>query len=342
MQLRPQQLTANLKSNIAPVYVVGGDETLLVLEAADAIRAAAKQAGYSERVVMEAETGFDWKQLGAEAASMSLFAEQRILDLRLPTGKPGTEGSKAISEYCKNPPPDTLLLVTCGKLEAASRKAKWFKALESAGAAVVAWPIAGNEVQRWLAERMRGFGLNTSREAVQALAERVEGNLLAAAQEVDKLLLLNGPGDVDVQAVLDAVSDSSRFDIFDLVDAALSGSVSQVEKTLQGLRAEGTEPVLLLWALNRELRQLHSVVQRAASSGSVERAMDEMKVWKNRRQPIGRAAGRLRPAQLRRMLQHSAQVDRVIKGQQAGRVWDELLQLSLTLASGKPVVALAV
>ena len=256
MKLRFEQLSEHLQQGLRPIYLLSGDEPLQLGEAADAIRAQARAQGFAEREVMHVEAGFDWNALAAASDTLSLFAEQRLIDLRLPSGKPGKEGGAALAEYAANPPQDTVLLITSGKLDKNAAKAKWYKALDSAGVTLQVWPVEANQLPRWVGQRMRARGLSASPEAAQLLAERVEGNLLAAAQEIEKLLLLYGESSVDAEMVEQGVADSARYDIFELVDTALLGDAPRVARIMEGLHGEGVEPILILWALVREIRAL--------------------------------------------------------------------------------------
>ncbi len=332
MQLRPEQLEAHLKKTLAPVYFISGDETLLVTEAADAIRAAARSQGYTDREVLNVDSGFDWNQLLAAGNNLSLFAERRILEVRLPSGKPGDAGGKALRAYVERPPEDTLLMVIAGKLEAAARKSKWVQALEGAGVGITLWPVDAQRLPAWIQQRMQSRGLQPDREAVALLAERVEGNLLACAQEIEKLLLLRGPGPVAADAVQAAVADSARFDVFGLVDSALLGEVARSQRMLAGLRGEGVEPVLILWALAREIRNLTGMAREVAKGVSPNQVLARFRVWESRKKPVAAALGRLRLAHWQQLVQQAAALDRIIKGQAPGNPWDELVQLTLRMA----------
>ncbi|HKJ76840.1 MAG TPA: DNA polymerase III subunit delta, partial [Gammaproteobacteria bacterium] len=313
-----------------------GDEPLQVTEAADAIRAAAREAGHGERQVFHVESGFDWDQLAAAADNLSLFAERRLLELRMPTGKPGDAGSKALTAYAANAPEDTVLLITAGRLDKRQQQSKWFKALESAGVVVQVWPVDAKALPGWVAERMRSRGLQPNQEAARLLAEKVEGNLLAAAQEVEKLALLYGEAEVDEAAVAAAVSDSSRYDVFELVDTALSGDAARVVRVVDGLRGEGTEPTLVLWALGREVRALAAMAAEVAGGAGPDAVMGKHQVWSRRKGPVGAALKRAGPNRWRGLLQRAARADRIIKGAEWGNAWEELLQLALLMAGARP------
>ena len=336
MQLKPEQLDAHLRKQLAPIYFISGDEPLRVMEAADAVRAAARRQGYDERDVLMVQAGFDWDSLMSEAGNLSLFSQRRVIDLRLPGGKPGADGSKALRAYAESPPDDTLLLVTAGKLEPAARKGKWVQALDKAGVVVFVWPLKGQEFNAWVAQRMRQRGLQPTAEAVTLLADRVEGNLLACMQEIEKLYLLQGEGEVDAGAILALVADNARYDVFGLVDSALAGEAARSIRMLQGLRAAGIAPQIVLWALSREIRQLAAMTAVLASGQPVQAVMTRYRIWPaERKSMVAAALQRLSVTQCNTLLQHCARVDRVSKGQAAGNAWDELLQLTLNLAGNQ-------
>ncbi|MDX1443988.1 MAG: DNA polymerase III subunit delta [Gammaproteobacteria bacterium] len=335
MKLYPEKLPAHLASGkLAPIYVLAGDEPLQVGEAADAVRAAAKEQGYLSREVFFAERGFDWQGLAAAGDSMSLFAEKRILELRLPTGKPGDAGAKALADLAARPPEDTILIVVAGRIE---RAPKWKTALEKAGVLVEFWPVDAAKLPGWIMQRMQAAGLAADREAAQLLADRVEGNLLAAAQEIDKLALLLQGQKASSEAIRQAVADSARFDVFQLVDAALTGDANRALRVLTGLQGEGLEPVLVTWALAREIRSLADMAYQLASGAPRNAVLG--KVWPKKRQPVvERALQRLDVRQLEKLLLEAALVDRCVKGVGPGQPWPRLERLVAALA-GKPLVA---
>ncbi|NOR41073.1 MAG: DNA polymerase III subunit delta [Gammaproteobacteria bacterium] len=332
MQLKPEQVESQANKKLAPVYFISGDEPLRVMEAADAVRAAAREQGYLEREVLTVQKGFDWDSLASEAGNLSLFSQQRVIDLRLPGGKPGVEGSKALCAWAEHPPEDTLLLITAGKLEPAARKSKWVQALDKAGVVVFVWPLTGQEFRDWVQARMRQRGLEPTPEAITLLADRVEGNLLACMQEIDKLYLLQDGGSVDAAAILSMVADNARFDVYALVDSALSGDAGRSVRIMNGLQAEGVAPPVVLWALAREIRQLAAMAAAVAGGQGIPQVLAQYHVWTNRKAIVGAALKRLQPGKCNAMLQQCAYLDRVCKGRAAGNTWDELLQLSLKLA----------
>lgn len=340
MQLRIDQLEARLRRGPDPIYVVTGDEPLQHAEAADAIRAAARADGVSAREVLDAGGDFDWSRLTETADSLSLFAERRLVDLRLPGGKPGREGGQALAAWAERPPDDTVLLVTLPKLDQQARKAKWFTALERAGVVVTVWPIDADRLPQWLERRMRAQGLQPTPEAVSLLAARVEGNLLAAAQEIEKLSLLGGAATVDAERVAEAVADSSRWSVFDLGDALLAGDAARVARIVAGLRGEGTPEAVVIWAFQREIALLASAAARVAEGMPANRAAEAVGVWQRRRQPFTRALGRHDAAGWQRLAVRAARLERLAKGGARGSFWDELVESAL-LAAGAGTTPLA-
>ena len=256
MKIRPEQLQSHLSKQLLPVYVISGDEPLLAQESTDAVRLAARNQGFSGREVFHGEGKFDWGQLHNEANALSLFAEKKIIEVRISNGKPGDKGSKAICELCANPSPDNLLLVILPKLERSAQNSKWMKALESAGAHIQVWPVTGDQLPRWIKQRLLESNITANQQAVEILAERVEGNLLAAVQEIEKLKLLATNGKVDAIMMSSVVADSARYNLFEFVDKVLAGDAQSAARSMRGLHSEGTDAIPLLWAITRELRIL--------------------------------------------------------------------------------------
>ena len=335
MKLRPDQLSANLSRSLMPVYLISGDEPLQLGEAADAVRTEARRQGFSDRVVMDQGASFDWNELAAVASEISLFAERRVIDLRLSSSKIGKEGSSAVAAYCDNPPADDLLLITCPKLEKAQTNAKWVKAIERIGALVQVWPVEPVQLPRWIEQRLRSRGLTPDREVAAILAERVEGNLLAAAQEVEKLLLLNGPGPLGVEQMLAAVADSARFDVFGLVDAALQGNIARVTRMLEGLQGEGLAPPVVLWALAREIRMLASIRYAIDQGMSGEQILAKHRIWDKRKPLVKKGLQRFPLRVWRQLLLECSRTDRIIKGQERGDPWQALTRIATRMAGAR-------
>jgi DNA polymerase-3 subunit delta len=333
MRVKPEGLDRHLCKPLAPVYVVTGPEPLLVQEVGDRLRKAALEQGFTERERLEVDARFDWTALAFLADSPSLFATRRLIELRMDGAKPGDEGGRALRRYCDAPPPDTVLLVLLGQLERSAQNSKWFQTLERAGVWIQTWSVETHQLPAWIDARMRARGLVPDRDAVALLADRVEGNLLAAAQEVDRLALTLGGGEVDAPTVVAAVSDNARYDVFDLTDAALAGlDGARLLRILTTLRREGVEPVLVVWAFAREIRTLCALSKDAERGMAIEAVLTRNRVWE-RRKPIFRKALRRANSDLwRRLLVQCAELDRLVKGQRTGSVWNELLQLSMDMA----------
>jgi DNA polymerase-3 subunit delta len=334
MRLRAHELEPHLQQQLAPVYVLSGDEPLQLGESADAVRAAARARDFLTREVLEAEARFDWDRLGAEADALSLFAEKRVIDLRIPSGKPGREGGAALCEYCARPPADTLLLVSLPKLDRTRLNSKWCKALEQLGVLIQIWPIEGDRLTPWLEQRMRALGLAPEHGVAALLADRVEGNLLAARQEIEKLLLIHGPGVISVEQLTQSVSDSARFDVFDLVDSALAGEARRCVRILTGLRQEGIAAPVVLWALSREFRLLAGIATTVDAGASIDQALAQAKVWEKRKGLLRQGLSRLRPAHLNRLLVLCQESDAAIKGANDRDPW-LLLEYILLACAGK-------
>jgi DNA polymerase-3 subunit delta len=331
MRVSPQDLQAKLGKQLAPVYIVYGEETLLAEEACSSIRAAARAEGFDDRELMVVERGFDWDRLNQAGESLSLFSQKRFLELRIPGSKPGDQGSKAMVRYCENIPEDTLLLVWCGKLDRAQLNSKWFKALESTGVGVGVQPVAMQQLPQWIAQRLKKQGLEPGPGVAELLAYRYEGNLLAAAQETEKLALLFD-GSVTVEQIQAGVGDDARFDVFGFVDTCLAGNGPAAVRALQGLRSEGIAPSMVLWAMTREIRLLEQCATGIASGEGESQVFSHFRIWQ-KKQPLFRAALRRgRPARWRALLQAAARADRVIKGRAPGTEWQALQALGLGLA----------
>ena len=329
MRFKPEQLDSALQKSLQPIYLVSGDEPLQLGEAADAIRVAARRAGYNVREVISIDQGNEWPQLAVEADSLSIFAEKKLIDLRLPSGKPGSEGSKALLVYCQHLPADTVLLITAGKFDAASQKAQWFQAIDNAGVVVQVWPLQGQELLNWLQRRAERKGMRLDIDAAKSLASRIEGNLLAAAQEIEKLFILHGQTKIDKAMIEDAVADSARFDVFKLTDAVLAGKINRAIKVLNGLKAEGVAAPVVLWALSREVRVLFNVKTDLNRGGQPESVFKKHRIWDKRKQLMREAFQRLTLSQMQALLRLSAKADRQIKGQMAGDGWDTLFEICL-------------
>lgn len=327
-----EQLTRHLEAGLKPLYVVTGDALLLAIEAADSIRSAARKAGYSERETFVVEQYFKWAELRNSAQSMSLFAERKVMDIRIASGKPGIEGAQALQDHVENLSPDILTLISLPKLDKTTQNSKWYSALQKHAVVVQADDISRNALPNWLAGRLKRQGQSAEPATMEFLADRSEGNLLAAYQEVQKLALLYPAGMLSFDQVKDAVMDVARYDISKLSEAMLSGNAERYARILEGLRAEGTATVLVLWAVSEDIRKLGKVLQAMQRGSNVNSAMREARIWGANLNLIEHAARRFKLVQIERAMLQAARLDKTIKGLRTGDVWDELLQLGLRFA----------
>lgn len=321
--------------HLAPVYLLAGAE-LLVLEAADALRGQAKKLGYSEREVLEAGQHFDWNDLARAGASMSLFASRRLIDLRLPTGRPGAEGAKAINAFCADPPPDVTLLITA--MEWSNKHdGAWSKKLDSTGTMVVFNAPKPNEWGAWIGARLASRGLSATPDAVALLAERVEGNLLAAAQEIDKLAVLHGQGRIDAAEMETLVADSARYDVFKLTDAAFVGDGARALRILAGLHSEGDELLALMGWLVNQLQ----LALRLANANDLASQVRVEHLWPAREQLFRKALRRAPREHWLQCLARASRIDRMVKGRETGNPWQEAERLIAAIAEPRAAKALA-
>ena len=335
MQVRPEQLTRELAKGLARCYLITGEEPLLQQECGDAIRQVARAKGCTEREVIDiGPKGEQWQTLLQSAGALSLFADKKLIEVRLPSGKPGAEGSKALQEYLQLESDDVLLIIA-GKIDRQSQRAKWYTALDQCGVVVTLWPIRPSELPQWLHQRLAAAGLKADRDALEMIAERVEGNLLAAAQEVEKLKLLANTQHVTVSTVLEAVADSARYNPFSLVDTALSGDARGAVRSLRGLEAEGNAPPTVLWAVAREARLLLLLDEQCRGGMALNQAMQQQGVWKNRMGLVQAALKRHDSDSLGRLQSLAFNTDAAIKGLHRDQPWDLLEQLVVHMALGR-------
>lgn len=332
MKLAIDDLPRHLSKGLQPLYVIHGAAMLLAIEAADAIRVAARNDGYDEREVLIADTGFKWEALRNSGQSLSLFSAKKILDLRIPTGKPGVEGALALQEYCQKLSTDTVTLISLPRLDGSTMKGKWFSTLAEQGVVIAADELALNELPLWISTRLTRQNQSADADTLAFLAQRVEGNLLAAFQEIQKLALLFPAGHLSFEQVKDAVMDVARYDVFKLSEAMLAGDAARFAHILEGLRAEGTATVLILWALAEDIRTLAKVSRAMQHSGNLANALRDARVWGVKQKLVERAVRRFSPAFAERALCQAAQIDKLVKGLRSGDVWDELMQLGVRCA----------
>ncbi len=336
MQLRFDSLDAHLEKTLAPLYVITSDEHLLALEAADKIRSVAKAQGFFEREILTVERSFKWGALLAANQSQSLFGDKKLIDLRIPTGKPGKDGGAALQEYVANLSPDNLTLITLPKLDWATQKAAWVASLQQAAVYIDIPLVERAQLPGWISQRLARQGQSVERQSLDFIADRVEGNLLAAHQEIQKLALLHPPGALSFELIHDAVLNVARYDVFKLNEAMLKGDVARLVRMLDGLKGEGEALPLVLWAMAEELRTLLKLKSGVTQGRPLGVMLKEFRIWGPREKLMEPALRRVSLATLQTALQEAAQVDKMVKGLRAkafaGDAWDALLQLGLRVA----------
>ncbi len=338
MQLRADALDAHLAKSLAPLYVITSDEHLLALEAADKIRRTARAQGFSERDVLTVERSFKWGELTAANQSQSLFGDRKLIELRMPTGKPGKLGGQALQEYVTDLNPDNVTLITLPKLDWATQKAAWVAALQQAGVYIEIPLVERAQLPAWIGSRLAAQDQSTDRQGLDFIADRVEGNLLAAHQEIQKLALLYPKGKLSFEQIQDAVLNVARYDVFKLNEAMLAGDTARLARMVEGLKGEGEALPLILWTVSEEIRTLLKLKSGMAQGRPVGALLKEYRIWGPRERLMEPALRRLQQSTLEAALQDAAQIDKMVKGlrakQFAGDAWDALLQLSMRVARG--------
>ena len=334
MQISADHLATHLERDLRPLYILTGDEPLGLKESVDALRHAARRQGYDERLSFTAERHFDWKQLKASGQSISLFASRRLMEIHIPSGKPGTDGGKALQELAAALPPDTVTLITLPKLDKTGTGSAWFGALEKSGVVVPLNTVEIERLPRWIGQRLQAQGQQADEATLEFLANQVEGNLLAAHQEIQKLGLLYPAGPLDPEAVREAVLNVSRYDVFQLGDALLAGDVARTAKILDGLEAEGAQPLALLGVLAWLLRGVTRVKQAESRGENLANAMQQAKIWGDRQNQVRRMLARISLRQMQAAMLKMAEIDRICKGIAPGKPWLELSRLCTGLARG--------
>lgn len=333
MRLRGPEQLAKQCQNLAPVYLISGDETLLQQESCDLIRQQCKAQGFNERQVFHPQVNADWGEILAAANSLSLFAERQLIEIRLAAGKVNEVGKKALIELVQTPNPDNVLLITSPKLEGASNKSVWLKAIEQHGVFLPIWPLDAKQLPNWLQQRLAQQGLSADAEALQLIADRVEGNLLAAQQEVDKLALIANDSHIGIELVLEAVADSSRYSVFNLLDYCLSGDVPHALKVLHGLRGEGNEPLSILWLLVRDIRRLYQIQTAVDNGQHIDTVLQKNGVFRQQQPVFKQALRRVSKPRLTQLLSLGQTADQACKGMHASNPWVLLEQIILSLGA---------
>ena len=340
MQLRIEQLATHLARGLQPVYTLHGDEPLLAQEAGDAIRAAARTAGYVERKVFTVGAHFDWSGLLGAAQAMSLFAERQLIEIRIPGGKPGKDGSEALQRYCQHLSDDVLTIVHLPKLDRPQQQSAWFTALDQAGVSLQVLPVERAALPTWIAQRLAAQGQRVAegeagRQTLAFFADRIEGNLLAAHQELQKLALLYPAGELGFDQVEAAVLNVARYDVFKLGEAVLAGQTARVLRMLDGLRAEGEAAVLVHWSLAEDIRALKRVKDSLSLGKSLPLAFNENRVWGVKQRLYERVLPLLAEHQLAHLVEAASTCDGIVKGLKHPQwpldPWDALRRLALLL-----------
>lgn len=338
MKIWASNLNSKLKQALSSLYLVTGDEPLQIAESSDSIRQLARKQGFTERDILHVESGFDWQQLVSTIRNMSIFSDKKLVELRMQSGKPGVEGSKVIAQLAEKIPKDVILIIITGKLEASSFNTKWAKAVDQYGIIVQATKIDAEKLPQWIAHRLQAKGIIADKSVVKLMAERVEGNMLAAAQEIEKLLLLYGAGKISFSQAETSIVNSSRFDVYLLTDAAMSGYPKRVINILNNIRHEGIDPVLILWALTREIRQLMQMKLALNRGEHISVVSQKFRVWDKRKPLVNKCLGQHHANDFKQMLQKCFEIDCINKGAASGDAWNLLLGLCMQLTGIRSVV----
>ena len=333
MRLRPDQLNNHLqKTNLAPIYFVSGDEPLQKLECIDQLRMTARSQGYEERLVFNVDKSFDWNSINDASANLSLFASRRIIELRMASPKPGKECGKVLLDYAEQLNEDNLLIISSDKLDKSAQNNKWVKAIEKIGVLIQAWPVSPAQLPGWIQNRLLSKQKRITLDAARLITLRVEGNLLAAQQEIDKLILLIEKDDIDTEDVIAAVADSSRYDVFDLIDSAYLGNTNRTLHMLQGLKNEGTEPMALFGAWMWEFRRLCSISHQYESGTNLESLFKSYRIWDQKKRSMNAVLQRHSSKSFDKLLKYCATIDRTLKSSRREQAWDQFDTLLLAIA----------
>lgn len=340
MKLRLDQLKSHLAKGPenSSVYMVSGDEPLVVQEACDLIRQAFNKSGFSEREIHHADKGFNWDEVLFSANSLSLFAEKKLIEIRM-SGNPGEAGAKALNEFLEAPSDETAIMVVTGKIDANAQKRKWFLGLEKQIIWIQIWPVERKDLPGWVGNRLKSAGLSADKDVIGLLCDRTEGNLLAAAQEIERLKLVAPEGQLTIDKMMDDVADSTRYDVFKLIDTALSGNSVRTVKMLRGLQSQGVDSLALLGLVARELRALGTMSAKVSKGQSVDAVMKSNRVWFNRKNVVGKALRSHSCGEFISLLERLTLIDQMVKGQKSGNAWDELADIFLSVSGQSPNLA---
>lgn len=334
MQLRTEQLPDEIeRKGLSPVYLISGDEPLQLNEATDLIRLKAREQGVEERIVLDVATGFDWNRLIEESASMSLFASTRLIELRMGSSKPGRDGGKVLTKYAEQLASNNILLITSDRLDKRTQQSKWYKSLNKVGVTIQIWPIDVTRLPGWIRQRVQKYNKHITDDAAQLIADRVEGNLLAASQEIDKLCLLIDNNEITADDVISAVTDSARYDVFELIECAYANETKRLMRMLNGLKSEGMEPMAIYGALMWDYRRLCSMAYHFNNGLTLDKLFAEYRIWDNKRkQAIKSILNRHNVKKLHALLRQANYLDRKIKSAEKHTAWDAMLTLLLAFS----------
>ena len=333
MEVYLQQLPQYLKRSLAPVYLLSGDEYLLIDESLLLIREQAQKQGFSSRISFTVDKNFDWQTLAGEFNNLSLFSDKQIIELRIGNAKFGDLGSKILQNYAANPSSDKLLIVIADKLDAASKKLLWYKSINDVGVCVNIWKLDRKQFSYWVTNKLKDCNLILDDEGIKLLLDHVEGNLLAASQEIEKLRILYGERKISIAELISAITEITDFNVYDLVENALCGDIGKVLRILQHLKYEGFEPAIMLWAITRELRNLIAILLKMESGEDLEQILQRQRTRPTQKIAIQKIIQRKKLLDLERILASAAQLDFIIKGAIAGDVWLEIEKILFAIAS---------
>jgi len=333
MRLRPDQLETHLqRKGMAPIYFVSGDEPLQKLECIDQIRLTGRSQGFDERLVFDVDKSFDWNSIYQATCNLSLFSNRRIIELRMAAPKPGKEGGCILLEYAAELNDDNLLIISSDKMDKGTQNTKWLKAIDKVGILIQVWPINPEQLPGWIQSRVQTKQKRITLDAARLIAQRVEGNLLAARQEIEKLILLIDKDSIDTEDVINAVADSSRYDVFDMIESAFLGNTDRTLVMLQGLRNEGTEPLALFGALMWEFRRLYSIAHQHESGMNLETLFNSHRIWDQKKRPMNAVLKRHSCKSFDKLLAYCATIDKTLKSSQKTQAWDQFNILLLAIA----------
>ncbi len=338
MQAQLPQFENSLNQPIKAAYVFSGEEPLLLMEALDCLRTAAKKQGFDEKIIFDITNDFDWSRLAQETQAMSLFSDKKLIVLNIPNGKPGKVGSKSISDYCASPIEDIVLILACGKVDFRGGKPPaWYKKIDDLGMSVRLWPVKREQLPAWIKQRTIKLGLNLTPAAMAVLVDRTDGNLLATAQELEKLTLLSLDAEVDEETIIKSISDNSHYSIYECIDATLAGKAGLVIKMIHSLEAEHFPEAIVIWALINDLQKLEQLAWFKRTSGLNNAVFMKHQIWKNRQALVTQALNKHNYAFWAACVSYCAKLEKGLKGRQvSAKPYQEILDLLLQIA-GKPL-----